>query len=148
MKNGAGKTVKKQDLPSKDCIICGRPFTWRKKWERNWDEVTTCSKSCNAQRKRGSKGGDTDNNAAERKNARKKKREGTADPSLFSKPCTICDSPSDLLIRCQVDSSKQWNMVCKGCWASVSGGVTDGDADHPHYKYGGLWKNRYAQATI
>ena len=85
MKNGAGKTVKKQDLPSKDCIICGRPFTWRKKWERNWDEVTTCSKSCNAQRKRGSKGGDTDNNAAERKNARKKKREGTADPSLFSK---------------------------------------------------------------
>ena len=23
----------------------------RKKWERNWDEVTTCSKTCNAQRK-------------------------------------------------------------------------------------------------
>ena len=34
-----GKTVKKGDLPQKTCVTCGRPFTWRKKWERVWDEV-------------------------------------------------------------------------------------------------------------
>ena len=149
MKDGKGKTVAKNNLPSKDCVVCGRPFTWRKKWERCWDDVTTCSKSCNAQRKRGELADGVDDPgaaSAKRKSARKAKREGTADPALFSKPCTICNTPSDLLIRCQVDSSKEWNMVCKGCWPSVSGGVTDGDADHPHYRYGGLWKNRYAAA--
>ena len=43
--------VKKENLPSKICVICQRPFTWRKKWENCWDEVTTCSKSCNRKRK-------------------------------------------------------------------------------------------------
>lgn len=53
-KSGAGppgKLVAKQNLPSKMCVVCHRPFTWRKKWERVWEEVTTCSKSCNAKRK-------------------------------------------------------------------------------------------------
>ena len=45
--------VKKENLPQKVCVVCGRPFTWRKKWERCWDEVTTCSKSCNAKRRKG-----------------------------------------------------------------------------------------------
>eukprot|EP00977_Amphora_coffeiformis_P006036 scaffold1294_cov167-Amphora_coffeaeformis.AAC.17 len=52
---GKKKTIKKEDLPSKTCVVCGRPFSWRKKWERCWDEVTCCSKACNAQR-RSSKG--------------------------------------------------------------------------------------------
>ncbi|MFN5726211.1 MAG: DUF2256 domain-containing protein, partial [Pseudanabaena sp.] len=26
----------KSFLPSKDCVVCGKPFTWRKKWERCW----------------------------------------------------------------------------------------------------------------
>jgi len=57
------------------------------------------------------------------------------------KPCDICGHDSDLLIRCQIDASGDWKFVCgKRCWKSVSGGVTDGDADHPHYRYGGLWK--------
>jgi len=43
--------VKKENLPTKICISCGRPFTWRKKWERCWDEVTTCSNSCNSKRR-------------------------------------------------------------------------------------------------
>ena len=30
----------------------------------------------------------------------------------------------------------------EGCWRSVSGGVTDGTAEFPYYKYGGVWKNR------
>jgi hypothetical protein len=40
------KGVKKQNLPSKTCVTCGRPFTWRKKWERVWDEVKFCSDRC------------------------------------------------------------------------------------------------------
>lgn len=44
------KGVKKQDLPSKSCLTCGRPFTWRKKWEKNWDEVKYCSDRCRSQR--------------------------------------------------------------------------------------------------
>lgn len=26
--------VKKENLPTKVCVVCDRPFTWRKKWER------------------------------------------------------------------------------------------------------------------
>jgi hypothetical protein len=39
------------NLPVKDCVVCGRPFTWRKKWERDWDEIQTCSQKCKAQRR-------------------------------------------------------------------------------------------------
>ena len=39
-------------MPTKVCVVCNRPFTWRKKWEDCWDEVTTCSKTCNAERKK------------------------------------------------------------------------------------------------
>lgn len=38
--------VKKQHLPSKLCAHCGRPFVWRKKWERDWDQVKFCSDAC------------------------------------------------------------------------------------------------------
>ena len=34
------------------------------------------------------------------------------------------------------------------CWRDASGGVPDGDADHPHYRYGGLWKNRRAARHV
>ncbi|MDG0969562.1 MAG: DUF2256 domain-containing protein [Porticoccaceae bacterium] len=37
---------KKSDLPSKVCIQCKRPFTWRKKWARCWNEVQYCSRRC------------------------------------------------------------------------------------------------------
>nr|WP_233506617.1 DUF2256 domain-containing protein [Flavobacterium sp. AG291] len=40
------KKVKKQNLPVKICTVCNRPFTWRKKWKKNWDEVKYCSKRC------------------------------------------------------------------------------------------------------
>ena len=49
--------VKKEHLPTKVCVVCNRPFTWRKKWERCWDEVTTCSKGCNASRRKDKQGG-------------------------------------------------------------------------------------------
>ena len=28
MKTDKGKTIKKENLPSKTCAVCGRPFTW------------------------------------------------------------------------------------------------------------------------
>ena len=36
----------KADLPSKLCAACGRPFNWRKKWARDWDQVRYCSDKC------------------------------------------------------------------------------------------------------
>ncbi|WP_434353696.1 DUF2256 domain-containing protein [Psychrobacter sp. HD31] len=45
-KSGSNKTIKKSNLPSKVCPVCKRPFTWRKKWQNNWDEVVYCSKRC------------------------------------------------------------------------------------------------------
>ena len=43
---------KKSDLPQKICQHCGRPFTWRKKWEKVWEEVKYCSERCRTERKR------------------------------------------------------------------------------------------------
>ncbi len=40
------KMRRKADLPSKLCASCGLPFTWRKKWERDWDNVKFCSDRC------------------------------------------------------------------------------------------------------
>lgn len=40
------KGVRKQDLPEKTCASCGRPFAWRKKWERDWHNVKFCSDRC------------------------------------------------------------------------------------------------------
>jgi len=42
----AMKGVKKQHLPQKICITCRKSFSWRKKWERSWDEVKYCSERC------------------------------------------------------------------------------------------------------
>lgn len=63
-------------------------------------------------------------------------------PVKGSKQCDKCRVFVDKLIRCRIDASRQWRMICDGCWPSVSGGVTDGDDAHPYYQYGGLWKNR------
>ncbi len=34
------------DLPTKPCVACGRDIRWRKKWERDWDNVRYCSDAC------------------------------------------------------------------------------------------------------
>jgi len=44
--------MKKQHLPTKMCPVCNRPFTWRKKWEKNWDEVKYCSDQCRGDAKK------------------------------------------------------------------------------------------------
>lgn len=43
--------IKKHQLDTKICVHCQRPFTWRKKWERVWDEVKYCSDACRRNRK-------------------------------------------------------------------------------------------------
>jgi hypothetical protein len=269
--------VKKENLPQKVCIVCNRPFTWRKKWEKVWEEVTTCSKSCNRQRREarsssirvrssgdveslesddegmegveeeacstinampnsssptptfreerasetledsisqieffaqssthsriendiqaydtdtrdvealselleaaqldensdgeGKDDANDDNDSdkgmnesedvsqltpkelekklrkerkKEAKAMKRAKREGKL-KDVGRKPCDLCTKQVDLLVRCTVDSTRDWKMVCGKCWNTVSGGVVDGDAAHPHYNYGGLWKNR------
>jgi hypothetical protein len=40
------KMRKKSELPTKICAACGLPFTWRKKWERDWESVRYCSDRC------------------------------------------------------------------------------------------------------
>lgn len=221
--------VKKENLPSKVCVVCERPFTWRKKWERVWDEVTTCSKSCNHKRRAakrdnsncehsnrgatnlesitiqssfgenveedlnsvpmssrvnlgGAHEGDTAvvsplgsdiNGPAEglevnpyhscddpvilakkqrkalkkaKKAERRAQREGHGDPCAGQKSCDMCGKSVDLLVRCMYEEGQlDWKMVCGKCWNTASGGVVDGDTNHPYYRYGGLWKNRRAQ---
>lgn len=201
--------VKKENLPIKICVSCQRPFNWRKKWERCWDEVTTCSKSCNSKRKIVNKASNltdmdplptpvvgivncsddkrlekqmlaptetSENNEEggveikdregeapckgssedfeldlkgakkaakkELKAERRAKRMGSEDSIQGKKTCDICVKNVDLLIRCRVDETKKWKMVCGKCWHDVSGGQVDGDSLHPFYTYGGLWKNR------
>ncbi|MBL8982977.1 MAG: DUF2256 domain-containing protein [Gemmatimonadetes bacterium] len=38
--------VRKSQLPEKACASCGRPFTWRRKWARDWEAVKYCSDRC------------------------------------------------------------------------------------------------------
>jgi len=38
--------MKKSELPSKICPVCLRPFTWRKKWQKDWGQVKYCSEKC------------------------------------------------------------------------------------------------------
>jgi len=71
----------------------------------------------------------------------------SASPTSFRKPCSLCSTPQPVLVRCQIDSSGTWHLVCPGkCWKSVSGGTIDaaGHEDElPHYRYGGMWKNKH-----
>ncbi|MGP9788420.1 DUF2256 domain-containing protein [Roseinatronobacter sp. NSM] len=41
---------RKCELPQKICATCARPFAWRKKWAKTWQEVRYCSDKCRANR--------------------------------------------------------------------------------------------------
>jgi hypothetical protein len=94
-----------------------------------------------------------DRKAAKRvqKAERRAERMGVGtDPTAGQKLCDVCDKSVDLLIRCRYEPNQTlWKMVCGTCWTNhASGGVIDGDVHHPHYRYGGLWKNRRAQQRL
>ena len=38
--------MNKKNLPQKICPVCDRPFSWRKKWKKDWEEVKYCSEKC------------------------------------------------------------------------------------------------------
>ncbi|NBB69146.1 MAG: DUF2256 domain-containing protein [Alphaproteobacteria bacterium] len=40
----------KAELPAKTCAACRRPFTWRKKWAKDWANVRYCSARCRRDR--------------------------------------------------------------------------------------------------
>jgi hypothetical protein len=44
--------TRKQNLPQKLCPTCHRPFAWRKKWAKCWEEVKYCSRACAGHRAR------------------------------------------------------------------------------------------------
>jgi hypothetical protein len=46
----------KPHLPIKTCAACARPFAWRKKWARDWDNVLYCSDRCRGVGRRESAG--------------------------------------------------------------------------------------------
>ena len=83
-----------------------------------------------------------------KKAARRAELEGRGDLSVGQKQCDRCNASVDLLIRClYTESNGGWHLICGKCWKHASGGVVDGDTDHPDYKYGGLWKNRRKQTA-
>ena len=47
-RNANGPRTAKSDLPDKICAACKRPFAWRKKWARDWEQVRFCSDRCRA----------------------------------------------------------------------------------------------------
>jgi len=53
MTTSAKPRYRKSELPSRICVQCQRPFSWRKKWERDWDSVKYCSKRCRGEAKTG-----------------------------------------------------------------------------------------------
>lgn len=50
------RKVKKENLPRKICPVCQRPFTWRKKWAKCWEQVKYCSERCRRTKVGGEKG--------------------------------------------------------------------------------------------
>ena len=42
------KRKPERETPHKEkiCRTCGRAFSWRKKWERDWDVIKYCSDAC------------------------------------------------------------------------------------------------------
>ncbi|MEX0996177.1 MAG: DUF2256 domain-containing protein [Flavobacteriaceae bacterium] len=42
---------KKPYLPTKICATCKLPFSWRKKWKKNWEDVKYCSEKCRRTKK-------------------------------------------------------------------------------------------------
>jgi hypothetical protein len=44
------KQIKKENIATKICCNCNKIFTWRKKWEKNWEAVKYCSDKCRKKR--------------------------------------------------------------------------------------------------
>ena len=56
MSAGRRSAGRRDALPQKTCPVCQRPFSWRKKWERDWERVIYCSDACRRGTPRGRDG--------------------------------------------------------------------------------------------
>ena len=45
----------KENLPTKICPQCARPFQYRKKWKKVWHEIIYCSQRCKIEAKKAPK---------------------------------------------------------------------------------------------
>lgn len=136
---------------AKLCIVCKKQFTWRKKWERNWNEVTTCSVKCKHRKKEGcvlDADPETHSMKPERKGHRVS-RKSKAKNAVRLKICAVCSKQVSLAYRCRWDKSKNWRFVCRPCWPQISGqsyleeaapGLLAANLGNPLYQYGGTWK--------
>jgi hypothetical protein len=52
------KQIRKRDLPVKICQVCEKPFAWRKKWEKVWEDVKYCSDKCRNNKSKNNVNGD------------------------------------------------------------------------------------------
>ncbi|MDF2442596.1 MAG: hypothetical protein JWR01_799 [Subtercola sp.] len=78
----------------KTCASCGRRIEWRKKWERNWDEVAYCSDAC-----RRRKVSNVD-----------RELESGIRSLLASRPLTSTICPSDV-VRAMTSDEEEWRAL-------------------------------------
>ena len=50
MKVRGKQVLEKKGLLEKNCVVCQRPFRWRRKWARDWEHVKYCSDACRKRR--------------------------------------------------------------------------------------------------
>lgn len=111
---------------AKICVVCQRLITWRKKWERCWDEVTTCSDRCKKQRKASAKKSppiltDEDEHATVSVTALADVQDRHR-LQLRTKMCELCGEHVELAYRCKYEKgATKWKFVCRDCWPKASG---------------------------
>ena len=76
--------------PEKTCLSCGRRIEWRKKWERDFDEVTYCSQAC---RRRGVNAEDHRLESALRELLAQRPRGGTVSDAEVAAAVAITGGP-------------------------------------------------------
>ena len=101
--------------PPKNCEACGRTIEWRKKWERDWDEVRYCSKAC---RRRGVTDVDRALEAAILELL--DRRAGDA---------TICPSEAARLVAGEAVDDAEWRALMEPARAAARRLVTAGAVD-------------------
>lgn len=79
----------------KTCQSCGRTFEWRKKWERDWDQVRYCSTACRRY-------GVTDTD---------RRLESAIDELLSSRKATATICPSEAARKVGGDDEDAWRPL-------------------------------------
>jgi hypothetical protein len=104
------------DRAPKTCAVCGRTIEWRKKWERNWDDVRYCSAAC---RRRGVRPVDDELASAI-----------TTLLDARAHDATICPSEAARLVACDTDDQGEgWRELMEPARAAARRLVATGDVE-------------------